>query len=130
MKKIIVLALAVWMICCCLVACNSTEDTEQKFTVYFGLNDKDTGTQVLTVEEAQAAARKIITDNGFGYTEYVTHGGYVENGGVIENDTLVYMMIFIERADAEAVAKEIKDELNLASKLCCNYDKYHILKYF
>ena len=115
MKKIIVLALAFCMICCCLVACNSAEDTEQKFTVYFGLNDKDTGTQVLTVEEAQAAARKMITDNGFGYTEYVTHGGYVENGVVIENDTLVYMMIFIERADAEAVAEEIKEELNLAS---------------
>jgi len=115
MKKIIVLALAVCMICCCFVSCNSAEETEQKFSIYFGLNDKDTGTQVLTVEEAQAAARKIITDSGFGYTEYVTHGGYVENGVVIENDTLVYMMIFIERADVEAVAKEIKDELNLAS---------------
>ena len=51
------------MICCCIVSCNNAEETEQKFSIYFGLNDKDTGTQVLTVEEAQADGYTMFADN-------------------------------------------------------------------
>ena len=100
----------------CLVSCqNANNESEPEFYLYCGLNDADTSTQVLTVEQAQAEARKVITDLGYGYTEYVTYGGYIDGSDVKENDTIVYMLIFMERADAENIAKKLKQELNLAS---------------
>lgn len=85
--------------------------------LYCGLNDADTSSQVLTVADAQAAARKVITDKGLGYTEYVTYGAYTEYGAVKGNDTLVYVFFYVEKADAQSVAKEIKETLHLAAVL-------------
>ena len=120
MKKVILVILAACMMCCCFVSCNNpNDDTEQqvKYVLYCGLNDADAGSQVLTVAEAQEDARKIITDKGFGYTEYVTYGAYTENGTVKGNDTLVYVLFYVEEADAKDIAADIKEELGLASVL-------------
>ncbi|MBP3625537.1 MAG: hypothetical protein J6J05_06900, partial [Peptococcaceae bacterium] len=55
--------------------------------MYVGLNDAGTDSQALTIEEAQQMVRKIITDKGFGYTEYVASGSYIEDDGtVVDND--------------------------------------------
>lgn len=117
MKKIVLIVLAACMMSLCLVGCNNTGKNQAKYVLYCGLNDAGTGSQVLTVTDAQAAARKIITDKGLGYTEYVTYGAYTENGAVKGNDTLVYMLFYVEKADAQSVAKEIKESLHLASVL-------------
>ena len=85
--------------------------------LYCGLNDADTGIQMLTVTDAQAAARKVITDRGLGYTEYVTYGAYTENDAVKGNDTLVYVLFYVEKVEAQSVAKEIKETLHLAAVL-------------
>lgn len=86
--------------------------------MYVGLNDADTESQVLTVEEAQQMVRKIITDKGFGYTEYVTYGAYHgDDGTIVSNDTLVYELFFMEQADAYAIAEEVKSVLHLANVL-------------
>lgn len=119
MKKIILVALAICMMCC-FVGCNNAsggDEQQVKYVLYCGLNDSDTGDQVLTVEDAKEDARKVITDKGFGYTEYITYGAYTENGMVKGNDTLVYVLFYVEEADAKAIAADIKEELNLASVL-------------
>lgn len=117
MKKIVLVVLAVCMMCLCFVGCNNTEKNQVKYVLYCGLNDAGTGNQVLTVEGAQTDARKIITGKGLGYTEYVTYGAYTENGAVKGNDTLVYVLFYVEKADAQSVAKEIKETLHLSSVL-------------
>lgn len=117
MKKIILVVLAVCMMCLCFVGCNNTEKNQVKYVLYCGLNDAGTGNQVLTVEDAQTDARKIIAGKGLGYTEYVTYGAYTENGAVKGNDTLVYMLLYVEKANAQSVAKEIKETLHLAAVL-------------
>lgn len=117
MKKIVLIVLAVCMMCLGFVGCNNTEKNQVKYVLYCGLNDADTGSQVLTVTDAQEAARKVVTDKGLGYTEYATYGAYTENGEVKGNDTLVYALFYVEEADAQSVAKEIKETLNLASVL-------------
>lgn len=114
MKRMVLSVLAVCMMCFCFVGCNNTGE---KYVLYCGLNDADTGNQVYSVADAQEAARKIITDKGLGYTEYVTYGAYTENGAVKENDTLVYVLFYVEKADAQSVAKEIKEKLNLSAVL-------------
>ena len=40
-----------------------------------------------------------------------------ENGAVKENDTLVYVLFYVEKEDAQSVAKEIKEKLNLSAVL-------------
>lgn len=117
MKRMVLSVLAVCMMCLCFVGCNNTGKKQVKYVLYCGLNDADTGNQVYSVADAQEAARKIITDKGLGYTEYVTYGAYTENGAVKENDTLVYVLFYMEKADAQSVAKEIKEKLNLSAVL-------------
>lgn len=117
MKKIIVLTLVLCMLGCSLMSCNKSGDTQVKYVLYCGLNDADSGNQILTVREAQDNARQIITDKGFGYTEYVTYGAYTDNGAVKGNDTLVYVLLFVEKAEAKAIAADIKEALNLDAVL-------------
>ena len=103
-----------------LVGCAATEDngggadSETVYTVYFGLNDADSGQQVVTVDEAAETIRDAIASRGCGYTEYQCFGAYTEDGVSRENDTLVY----IEESDIEAICNEVIEELNLASVLC------------
>lgn len=92
--------------------------TETVYTVYFGLNDADSGQQEVSMEEASAYIRSVIESHGYGYTEYRTYGAYTENGTSKGNDTLVYMPVFVEEADVEKIADEVIAHLNLASVLC------------
>ena len=119
-KGLCIVALVLMLVAAIFAGCAAKQPqpaNPPKYTVYCGLNDADTGSQIISVEEAQEAARKIFTDNGFGYTEFVAYGAYVENGTVFENDTLVYEFYFNEKADVDNVTKEIKETLNLSSVL-------------
>lgn len=101
---------------CVGTACNGQENKSanpQKHTLYCGLVDADAGEQLLTIEEAQAVARAVILENGCGYTEFVTYGGYMSNGKVINNDTLVYEIYFAECDAVNKITKEIQEKLNL-----------------
>ena len=112
------------LVCTCFVGC--TEQSQKKYYLYCSLNDADAGTQILTVEQAQESARDIIIDLGLGYTEYVTYGAYVENGEVKGSDTLIYLLFFVDHNQAQSLATELKQQLNLASILLeevqCSYD--------
>ena len=129
MKKHIVLIVLVFAACACLAGCAPDEtsggEVQVKYAVYCSLNDADTGTQMLSVEEAQKLARGVITDRGLGYTEYVAYGGFVDGDKINGNDTLVYTFFFIEKTDAQAVAVEIKESLNLASVLMEQIDSVY-----
>lgn len=105
MKRIVLSVLAVCMMCFCFVGCNNTGKKQVKYVLYCGLNDAGTGSQVYSVADAQEAARKIITDKGLGYTEYVTYGAYTENGAVKENDTLVYVLFYVEKKTRSLLQK-------------------------
>ncbi len=100
-----------------LLAGCSGESKQEKFTVYFGLNDATTGEQLLTVEEASKQIRAVFIEKGFGYTEYTAAGAYVEDGKAISNDTLVYVFLFNTKAEMNEVVNEAKQRLNLASVL-------------
>lgn len=96
--------------------CTSTKNAGElpsTYKLYFGLNDTDAGKQIIPTEKAQEIARKIITDKGYGYTEYITYGACSEDNNSIENVTLVYEMLFLEYEEIEKIANETKEALNL-----------------
>jgi len=119
-KRLCIVAMTLMLAAAVFAGCAAKQQQPEnppKYTIYCGLNDADTGKQIISVEEAQKVARKIFTDKGFGYTEFVAYGAYVENGTVFENDTLVYEFYFNQKADIDNVTKEIKETLNLSSVL-------------
>ena len=110
MKKIVIALLLVVMSVGVFAGCSASKNENAvpvAYSLYCGLNDADTGTQLISTEEAQAIARKIITDKGYGYTEHVCFGAYTEDNKAIENVTLIYDMFFIEKADIDTIADEI-----------------------
>ena len=133
MKKIIIALLLAVMSVGIFAGC-STAKTENEsavpvaYSLYCGLNDADTGTQLISTEEAQAIARKIITDKGYGYTEHVCFGAYTEDNKAIENVTLIYDMFFIEKADIDTIADEIRAALNLTPILVVEDSRNYGLK--
>lgn len=114
--KIISVMMLAGILLCSFVGCSGKKDDADvpvQYSLYCGLNDEDTGTQVISTEDAMKIARKVITDKGYGYTEHVTYGAYTENGKSVENVTLIYDLYFIEYTDIENIADEIRVALNL-----------------
>jgi len=130
-RKILAIVLLCLMMTFVFAGCGSSDQEESttKCTLYCGLNDADTGTQILTIEEAQEVIRPMILEAGTGYTEFVTYGAYEENGTVYGNDTLVYEFYYADRAVVEQLGKDIKEALNLNSVLMTeNPSKYGFLE--
>lgn len=103
-----------------LTACGKTETGTAKETyykIYCGLNDAQTGTQLLSAEDAGQKIREMITGKGLGYTEYSANGAYVEDGSIHPNEALIYQLIFVEKEEVENLAEEIRTALNLESVL-------------
>lgn len=96
--------------------------TETVYNVYFGLNDADTGEQIVSMEEASAYIRSVIESYGYGYTEHRTYGAYTENGVSKGNDNLLYMLVFVDEEDVRRISEEVAEHLNLASVLCLKGD--------
>lgn len=131
MKKIISTLLLVVMSVSLFAGCNAAKQESKvpvAYSLYFGLNDADTGTQIVSTEEAQKIARKIITDKGLGYTEHVGYGAYTEDNKSVENVTLIYDLFFIEKADIDQVADEIRTALNLTPVLVVECSRNYKLK--
>lgn len=118
MKKAVAVLLTAVLLVLCLAACGNGEEPANTFRIYLGLNDADTGTQLLTLEEAQSVARETILDQGLGYTEYVAYGGYKDDTGAVQNnDTLVYTLIFTDQKTVTELTKVLKEKLNIGSIL-------------
>lgn len=133
MKKMGIAFLLVAMSVSLFAGCGAAKTENESavpvaYSLYCGLNDADTGTQIVSTEEAQKIARKIITDKGFGYTEHVGYGAYTEDNRSIENVTLIYDLYFLPKADIDKIADEIRAALNLTPVLVVEGSRNYGLK--
>lgn len=96
---------------------NSVTDQEAvMFTLYVGMIDKDTGTQVLTKQEAKELATPLVSKVGGGYTVIEAEGGYTNDSGILmENDTLVYTGVHASEEEIRSLIDEVKEALNIES---------------
>lgn len=92
-----------------------TPDTE--YIVYFGLNDKTTGEQIIATEEATDKILEIFDERGVGYTVPDAFGAYVEDGEVVSNETIVLSILMVTEEELEKAVSEAVDELHLASAM-------------
>lgn len=111
--KYISVILILMLIITPLCACKKSENN--RFAMYCGLNDAQTGDMLISIEDAQATIRTLILDSGLGYTEFVSYGGFTSEGKKIGNTTLVYVICDADANSVKTLAKKIKDELNLSA---------------
>lgn len=97
-----------------------TEDTE--YIVYFGLNDKTTGKQIVSKEEATEKILKIFEKRGVGYTVLDAFGAYSDNGKVVSNETVVLDILMVSEEELDKAVTQAADELHLASAMVTKSD--------
>ena len=98
-----------------------------KYTLYLGLNDKDTFEQKISTEDAIEKANKICAAHSGGYTQFTAKGGWTNDDGTLGHEnTLVYMIYDIEDSDLKAMLDEFIKEFNQSSVLVEKSDSAHI----
>lgn len=88
-----------------------------KYSLYIGLNDKDTKTQKIdTLEAYKILCNLLKSYNVEGFTVYNAHGFYVHDDGTftIEN-TLKVELMFIEEKTVDNIIKQLKTIFNQES---------------
>lgn len=81
-----------------------------KYSLYIGLNDKDTKTQKIdTLEAYKILCNLLKSYNVEGFTVYNAHGFYVHDDGsfTIEN-TLKVELMFIDELTIDNIIKQLK----------------------
>lgn len=107
MPLIIVLIVVVLTGCARQQQPSLADQTEYKYNMYVGLNDKDTYTQLISDDEAEKIVSQICLKYVDGYTVTKRQGVYKDEKGVVtKENSLVYE--FYSATDEEI--KKIMDE--------------------
>jgi hypothetical protein len=84
----------------------------KKYTLYVGLNDKDTKTQLVTTPKAMDIVNSVVGDCSIQeITGFYTH----ENGERVKENTLKVELLFKDDADVRLYCQSLKTLLNQES---------------
>ena len=141
--KLVSILLSICMICS-LAACTAnktpavetvqeekilgqTAEKGLKYTLYIGLNDKDTYEQLISTEDALEKANVIVAKHAGGYTQMIAKGGWTNDDGTMGHEnTMVYILYDIDEASLKAMLDELLKEFNQSSILVEKDDTAHI----
>ncbi len=132
-KKLIPIILSIFMITA-FVACSKTStilgqqsETGEKYTLYLGLNDKDTYEQIISTEDALDKANQICAKYAGGYTQLSAKGGWINDDGTMGHEnTIVYILYDISEDNLQSLLDELIDEFNQSSVLVEKNEVSHI----
>lgn len=136
MKKLISVILGI-VVCFSLSGCASQTGAQKseavKYTMYIGLNDKNTYTQLIPYEEAEKMVSDIALKYVDGFTELNGKGTYKNEKGVITHEnTLVLEFDSTTDQKMNAIMNEVLKKLNqnsiLIEKQKTNYEFYEGVK--
>lgn len=87
-----------------------------KYTLYIGLNDKDTKTQRIETMEASKIVQNVLTDTTGGGTIYSATGVYRhDNGTIVIENTLRVELVSVAMEAVRGAIETIKKVLNQES---------------
>ncbi len=100
-----------------------------KYTMYIGLNDKDTYTQIIDSEEAEKIVSTICLKYIDGYTMSHGEGSYKDEKDVVtKENSLIYTFYNANDEQMKSIMNEVLKKLNqnsiLIEKQKINYDFY------
>lgn len=88
------------------------------YTLYIGLNDKDTNVQEMTTEAARATVDDICLRHVGGFTAYEAQGGWTDDDGMlVRENTLVYVFYDATEAQITAIMDEVLAALRQSAVL-------------
>lgn len=88
----------------------------KKYTVYLGLNDRETKTQKIDSIEAYKIAQNIIMKRTSGLTISQADGIYThDDGTVVIEKTLRIELLFIDEAEVVDICKTLREVFNQES---------------
>jgi len=130
-KKLILIVAALLLVfntavaACYLISRTNSDYTTDHYLVFVGLNDKDTGTQLISYEEAVAkidAAALKYTD---GYTIASGDGRWLDDSGaVVTEHSVVCYFDRIPRETVHQIMDEIITELNQSCVFICESKEF------
>ena len=104
-----------------------TAEQGLKYTLYIGLNDKDTYEQIISTEDAIEKANVIVAKHAGGYTQMTARGGWTNDDGTMGHEnTMVYIIYDIDEASLKALLDELLKEFNQGAILVEKDDTPHI----
>ncbi|NMB19618.1 MAG: DUF3574 domain-containing protein [Firmicutes bacterium] len=96
----------------------SGEEGIVKYTLYIGLNDKDTYQQEISTEEAEALVEEITLKHADGFTRIIAKGAYKDGAGVVTfENSLIYEFLFVTEEKINRIMDEVLVALNQESIL-------------
>ncbi len=102
-------------------------EPSEKYTLYLGLNDKDTYEQIISTEEALEKANLICAKYAGGYTQLSARGGWTNDDGTLGHEnTIVYLIYDISEENLKAMLDEFLKEFNQSSVLVEKESASHI----
>ncbi|HHU87291.1 MAG TPA: DUF3574 domain-containing protein [Peptococcaceae bacterium] len=91
---------------------------EVKYTLYIGLNDKNTYTQLLSTEDAVNRVADIALKYVDGFTQLSGKGAYKDEKGIITHENcLIFEFYDTNEEQIKAIMDEVLQELNQNSIL-------------
>ena len=124
MKKRMAWFLILWLLILATSGCalqektGLTDQTDYKYTLYIGLNDKDTYQQIIREEEAQEILSEICLKYVDGFTFSKRQGSYKDEKGVVTKESsLVYEFYGANDETIKSIMDEALNKLNQNSIL-------------
>ena len=88
----------------------------KKFTLYLGLNDKDTKVQMISTLEAYKVVSNILAKDFGGGTIFEAQGIYKhDDGTIIVEKTLRIELLFVSKSTVKEIVDTLKKMLNQES---------------
>ena len=120
-KLLPAILIALLLSCLILGGCMANPDSGQegvKYTLYIGLNDKDTYTQLISTEEAVKKVSAIALKHADGFTLYQGQGAYLDDQGVETFENCLVLEFFdLDETKVRVIMDEVIKELNQSSIL-------------
>ena len=102
-------------------------DICEKYSLYLGLNDKDTYEQIISTEDALEKANLICAKYAGGYTQLSARGGWTNDDGTLGHEnTIVYLLYDISEENLKKLLDEFLKEFNQSSVLVEKETASHI----
>ena len=90
----------------------------RKYTLYIGTNDKDTGTQLISTEDAHKIVGEICEKYVSGYTVTEAQGNWLSEDGMRHREnTLIYSFSDADEVKIQSIMDEVLIALNQESIL-------------
>lgn len=108
----------------------NSENKQEAYVIFIGMNDKDTYEQNISIEEARELVNNICVNYVDGYTSLEAKGGWVDEKDVLtQEDTLIYLFTGISEEQLKCLMDEVLNQLHqnaiMVEKIYLSYSYYN-----